>query len=98
MALLGDLLDGEAAGRAGLVNWIVADDKLEARTELIAERLAQSAGEALRETKALILAATEADYLAQLRREGEALSRCVRSPDFAEAIAAFKQKRSPRFA
>lgn len=97
MALLGEPVDAEEAHRAGLVNWVVDDDQLEAKTESVAEKLAGGASLALREMKGLLVAAAEQDARACLEREATALARCVETEDFVEALNSFAARREPVF-
>jgi 2-(1,2-epoxy-1,2-dihydrophenyl)acetyl-CoA isomerase len=97
LALLGEALDAAAAERAGLINWIVDDEQLEKETQSIADRFAISAVIAVKQMKALLYASTDGDFERQLEREAGALSRCVQSDDFTEALEAFGARRPPVF-
>lgn len=97
MALLGDPLGAEEARSAGLVNWVVTDDQLEAETEAVAERLASGAAVALREMKGLLVASAAENAQRCLDREAAALGRCVETGDFVEALDAFATRRQPAF-
>jgi 2-(1,2-epoxy-1,2-dihydrophenyl)acetyl-CoA isomerase len=97
MALLGDPLDATGAQQAGLVNWVVIDERLEAETKVLAGRLARGASVALREMKGLLTAAARDDSRLCLEREAAALARCAASKDFVEALDAFASRRRPVF-
>ena len=97
MALIGDRLSAHDAERFGMVNWVVADDVLDAETDALVERLRLSAPISLRETKALLRAIPEAEVDASMAREYAAIRRCAASEDFVEAMAAFAERRPPRF-
>ncbi|MHB1929002.1 MAG: crotonase/enoyl-CoA hydratase family protein [Acidimicrobiales bacterium] len=92
----GRMVEGEEAVRIGLATR-VADDPLAAALQLAGE-LAAANPDAVRGAKALLdasLAATPADqYLA----ESAAMGRIIASPNQAEAVRAFFDKRPPVFA
>jgi enoyl-CoA hydratase/carnithine racemase len=95
--LTGEPIDAETAYAWGLVERVVSVDQLGvAALELGAKLAAQSPSSvaALRE-----LARTTRDLPLEegLRREADAFLRCLRSDDGSEGIAAFLEKREPRF-
>jgi enoyl-CoA hydratase len=95
--LTGDFIDARTAEAWGLVDKVVArEELLAAAVELggtIASRSPYAAA-ALRE-----LARTTRDLTLEegLRREADAFARCLRSEDGIEGVAAFLEKREPRF-
>jgi len=97
LALLGDKLGAREAAEIGLVNRCVADDELEPTVAELAARLA--AGPALSH-KAIKDAFNEvafpnlADHLEQEAAVQQALAD---SPDYAEGVAAFRERREPSF-
>jgi 2-(1,2-epoxy-1,2-dihydrophenyl)acetyl-CoA isomerase len=97
IALLGDRFDSATALALGLVNWVVPGASLAERSRAVAQRLTQGPAEALAETKRLLHHSLDRTIEAQLQAELEAFARCTASGDFPEAVAAFVEKRAPRF-
>lgn len=97
LALLGDRMNAVDAERFGLVNFLVADTELEARTDDVVARLLRLPPVALLRSKALLRSSETADLETQLTAERMHASQCAATEDFVEAIAAFREKRPPRF-
>jgi 2-(1,2-epoxy-1,2-dihydrophenyl)acetyl-CoA isomerase len=97
IALLGDRFDGAEALSAGLVNWVVPADQLEAETAKLAGRLAKGPTRVYGRTKALLQASPQSSLESQLQREAESFAMCASEPDFTEGITAFVEKRKPEF-
>lgn len=93
----GDFLDAEKLMDAGLVNQVVDDDKLEAATQALADKLALRSPLVLRRMKALVDDGLEQPKTTALRLELLACEVHGHSADFHEGLAAFEEKRSPRF-
>lgn len=95
--MTGELLTAQRAAEIGLVNHTVAAEDLDAAVAAFARRLAQGATKAIRWTKMSVNVALKpivhAVMDASLAFEG--LS--SRTPDHAEAVQAFKEKRRPQF-
>ncbi len=81
----------------GLVTRVVADDVLPAETDKLAAELADTARLSTAYVKKLLLASSENDLERQMELEGQLVSTCAESPDGREGIAAFLEKRTPRF-
>jgi enoyl-CoA hydratase len=95
--LSGDFIDARTAETWGLVDRVVAREQLEAAAVELAGTIASRspyAAAVLRE-----LARTTRDLTLEegLRREADAFARCLRSEDGIEGVAAFLEKREPRF-
>ena len=98
IALLGDRFDAARALELGLVNRVVDDEQVGAETMKLARRLAAGPALALARTKALLNAATGDALEAQLLAEQRSFAECAAHPDFVEGLAAFFEKRRPRYA
>ncbi|MGH8785004.1 MAG: enoyl-CoA hydratase/isomerase family protein [Cupriavidus necator] len=81
----------------GIVNEVLPDAELAAATEALAETLSRCATGALRRIKRLVDGAQERSLQAQLEMEHRLMVESAASPDAAEGIAAFLEKRAPRF-
>lgn len=95
--LTGDLLDAEKAERLGLVNHVLPPDKLDAAVDDFCDRLANGSTKAICWTKATVN--IELKRIAQAAMDAgityETLT--AGSPDHAEGVKAFKEKRKPVF-
>ena len=93
----GRVVHAEEALRLGLVNVVLPPDELEAHAFEYAERLAANAPLSL-EGAWLAIRALEEPDASHWWEELEALRRrAMASRDFAEGLAAFLEKREPRF-
>jgi 2-(1,2-epoxy-1,2-dihydrophenyl)acetyl-CoA isomerase len=97
LMLLGERFDASRALKLGIVNRVVAPDRLMAEAEALAQRLAAGPGEAYARTKGLIQASLGDAFDAQLRREAESFAVCAATDDFVEGVRAFLEKRRPAF-
>jgi 2-(1,2-epoxy-1,2-dihydrophenyl)acetyl-CoA isomerase len=97
LALLGERFDAAHALSFGIVNRVVAPERLRAEAESLCVRLAAGPAEAYARTKALLQASLGDAFDAQLRRETENFAACAATPDFAEGVRAFLEKRRPAF-
>ena len=97
IALLGERFDAAAAERLGLVNRIIPSALLDAELEKMANRFAQGPTRVYARTKALLNGSLGATLDEQLGREAQAFAQSASEPDFAEGVAAFIEKRKPRF-
>ena len=96
--LLGERqLTADAAHELGLVAAVVPQDRLAAATRELAERLANVPTAAIGFTKRLLSAAEDAGLAESLTLEAALQELAGRSPDHAEGVAAFAEKREPRF-
>lgn len=98
LLMFGDLIDAERAAQIGLANRVVADgDKaLEVAVEW-AIKLATGPAFAHAMTKQMIESEHTMPLAAAIEAEAQAQALCMQHPDFAEAHAAFKEERAPRF-
>lgn len=101
LMLTGASVGAERALALGLVNAVVPLDQLEAAEEDLARRLAAGPGETFARIKATLLRnqGLDAEGLrARLEAEGAQMKAAMRHPDAKEGLAAFLEKRAPRFA
>lgn len=97
MALTGASLTAVDAERLGLVAQVVSADLLLAEAQAIAGRLADLAPRAVALTKRALEASWTASLEQQLELEAELQGIAGATADHAEGIAAFLEKRPPRF-
>jgi 2-(1,2-epoxy-1,2-dihydrophenyl)acetyl-CoA isomerase len=97
LALLGESLSAADAQRIGLVTSVVPEDALAAEAHALAARLAGMAPRALALTKRALERSWTATLEEQLAIEAELQGIVGSTADHAEGIAAFLEKRPPRF-
>ncbi|MDX6715698.1 MAG: 2-(1,2-epoxy,2-dihydrophenyl)acetyl-CoA isomerase [Baekduia sp.] len=97
MALLGERVGAAKALDWGLANRVVADDDLTTESEALLRRLADGPTRAYAGIKRELNAQLYPDLAKQLRLEAEIQDEAEASADFAEGVAAFLEKRSPKF-
>jgi len=97
LMLSGRLFGADEALRLGLVSEVVAAAELRARAAALAESLMANSPESLRATKRLLRAqrASVLDEALELAMEANAASR--ETADFREGVAAFVEKRKPKW-
>ncbi|HEV8064972.1 MAG TPA: enoyl-CoA hydratase-related protein [Acidimicrobiales bacterium] len=99
MVLLGEEVQGDTAVQAGLAyRCLGSNAELATAAEELAVRLAQGPTRSLGLSKQLLNASFETALPAALDREAQAQSLAAVSPEMAEGMAAFKDKRPPNFA
>jgi 2-(1,2-epoxy-1,2-dihydrophenyl)acetyl-CoA isomerase len=97
LALLGDMLSAEQAESWGLIWKAVNDDKLMAEAGKLASHLATQPTYGLGLAKRAIQASADNSLDAQLDLERDLQREAGRSPDYAEGMRAFLEKRAPQF-
>jgi 2-(1,2-epoxy-1,2-dihydrophenyl)acetyl-CoA isomerase len=97
MALLGDRIDAPTALAWGLVDEVLDDDDFEAGVGQRLERLATGPTRSYAGSKRQLNEWLYARLPAQLELEAQIQQEMAASADFAEGVAAFTQKRDPRF-
>jgi 2-(1,2-epoxy-1,2-dihydrophenyl)acetyl-CoA isomerase len=97
MAFTTDPVDAATADRIGLVNRVVPADRLMDEARAMAARLAASAPVALALAKRGLARALETDFASALEFEAQLQTIAGRSGDYMEGVAAFVEKRTPRF-
>ena len=97
LTLTGELIGAEEAERIGLVDEVVDDDALRARTRELAASIARQSPLALKLIKQAVRASAEMPLSAGLRLERELFVTAFSSEDRVEGVAAFLEKRAPDF-
>lgn len=97
LMLLPDPLPAAEALRIGLVNRVVPGDELAGEAARLAAALATSAPRALALTKRAIRHSLESGFDAALDYEASLQGMAGRTGDHAEGLAAFVEKREPKF-
>jgi enoyl-CoA hydratase/carnithine racemase len=97
MLWTGDFIDAREAERIGLVNKMLPDDQLMAHTYAFARRLAAAPALTLRMMKRAVYQGLRMDLRASLDMVSSHLGVIGSTNDHREAVAAFNEKRPPRF-
>ena len=95
--LTGDFIDAQTAYAWGLVERVVPAAELEEVALAVAGRVASRSPHAVAVLRELARTTRDLPLEEGLRREAEGFVRCLRSEDGAEGVAAFIEKREPRF-
>jgi 2-(1,2-epoxy-1,2-dihydrophenyl)acetyl-CoA isomerase len=97
LTLLGNKLAAEQAQAWGMIWQCVPDAELAATVDALAKALAAAPTRGLAATKAAIRGSWQHSLAEQLDIERDVQRELGRSIDYAEGVAAFLEKRSPRF-
>ena len=97
LALLGDKLPAEQAAAWGLIWRCVDDAEFAATVDSLAAQLADGPTRGMARTKQAIYAAWNLSFQQALDAERDAQRELGASADYAEGVAAFAAKRTPRF-
>ena len=97
LALLADKLPAEKAAEWGLIWQCVEDADFAAEVDALAQQLASAPTKALVRTRQAMHAAPGHTLEQQLSFEGGFMRELGWSPDYAEGVAAFMEKRAPKF-
>ena len=81
----------------GLANRVVADERVLDEALAWAQELSDAAPIALGFMKQLLRTAPGLGYVETMKAEARAQSPCIDSQDFREGVAAFRDKRTPKF-
>lgn len=97
LVLTNRMLSAEEAQTWGLVTRVTEDAALADEGRTLARELARGPTRAFGIARRLLLRAAGDDLEAQMEHEARAIADAARSPDGREGIAAFLEKRPPRF-
>lgn len=97
LMMLGEPLSAEQAEAWGAIWKVYDDDALMAEAERLTAHLATQPTYALGLTKLALNGSSTTTLADQLDRELDYQRRCGATPDYAEGVAAFTEKRAPRF-
>jgi len=95
--LTGDFVDARTAFDWGVVEKVVPREELEEAALGIARTIAERSPHAVAVLRELARTTRDLSLEEGLRREADAFRRCLQSEDGAEGVAAFLEKRAPRF-
>jgi enoyl-CoA hydratase/carnithine racemase len=93
--LLGEPIDAKSAVSLGIANAVVPVEQLMAKALEVAKKLADKAPTAVKLSKALLK--DNGSIAERMRKEGALFTSQLQSPEVAEAIGAFFEKRKPDF-
>ena len=97
MILTGEPISAKRAAEIGLVNAVVPGDALDEHAQRLAALLASRSPGGAQTAKRLVYRGLEVALDQGLAQEREALKQVLVSADYAEGLAAFAEKRQPRF-
>jgi enoyl-CoA hydratase/carnithine racemase len=97
MMLTGEPVTAEYAFSIGLINWLVDPLDLDERAQALAKLLSARSSPALAAIKRLVTEGMDLSLQDGLAMERAALPGILGSADYAEGLAAFEERRPPRF-
>ena len=97
LLMLGDTIDAPTADRYGLASELVPDGELDGAVTALARRLADGPAFALAQTKALLTQELDMSLASSVELEAMTQALLMKSADYAEFHAAFKEKRTPEW-
>lgn len=97
LLLTGRLIDSAEAYRIGLINEVVSPENLMARAHEIAALLMENSPASVRATKELLSRNVNAELDQQIEAAVEQNARMRLTSDFREGVAAFLEKRKPKW-
>jgi 2-(1,2-epoxy-1,2-dihydrophenyl)acetyl-CoA isomerase len=97
LMMTGEIIPAQRALEIGMINAVVPDGELMARALAMAEKLSQGPTAAIGRIKELLEASAANNYDGQLELERKAQIESGQTKDFREGVAAFIEKRPPKF-
>lgn len=97
LLMLGDTVSAAEADRYGLVSELVDDDRLDEAAGVLAARLAGGPAFALAQTKALLTQELDMSLASSVELEAVTQALLMKSADYAEFHAAFRDRRDPEW-
>jgi 2-(1,2-epoxy-1,2-dihydrophenyl)acetyl-CoA isomerase len=94
---MGTKVGGDEAVRLGLINKVVPADQLDSTVAEIANYFAGAPSKAIALMKKMLQRSMNMDLDSALDLEAQYQEIAGRSSDYAEGVAAFKEKRNPNF-
>jgi 2-(1,2-epoxy-1,2-dihydrophenyl)acetyl-CoA isomerase len=95
--MLGEPMSAHQAASLGLINRVVPHEALAQETKLFAAQIASGPAEAQASLKRLVSQAATNPFEAQLEAEARGFISLAGTADFREGVAAFFERRKPRF-
>jgi methylglutaconyl-CoA hydratase len=97
LLLTGRLVDGVEAWRLGLVNEVMSEEELEERVKGLLGLLMENSPASMRATKAMLVEQNRVWLDAAVEAAMTANAKARETSDFREGVAAFLEKRKPRW-
>lgn len=97
LCLLNERIHAAEATRMGLITRVAQDDTLELEAKALAQRLATGPSLALGATRLLLLDSLDTPLESHLEAEGRSIAALSGTPDGREGVAAYRERRPPRF-
>jgi enoyl-CoA hydratase len=97
LALTGDPIDATRAHHFGLVNRLVEPGQALDEAIALAEQICANAPVAVRESRRIVLEATNAPDDVGWKMSAEGMAKAMSSEDFSEGLTAFIEKRAPQW-
>ncbi len=97
LMMTGEPITGTRAAGIGLVNAAVPLDELDGRAQALAKVVASRSPLGLRKIKQLVYEGLDTALKEGVKRERESLLQVLSSKDYAEGLAAFAERRPPKF-
>lgn len=97
LTLTNRVLSAAEAQQWGIVTRVVPDEELMTAAGTLAEKMVQGPTRAFGVAKRLMVGGLSAELESQMEAESRAIAQAVQGPESREGIAAFLEKRTPRF-